>query len=67
MAIKITSGLKKIFFNCLHARWMTPLVKYLLKRRWSANASGDVTRAKELSKKVSELIAQNRTNWGRSH
>lgn len=36
--------------------WMTPLVKYLLKKKSRANASGN----------VSELIAENRMNWGRA-
>ena len=45
---------------------MTPLVKYLLKRKSRANASGNITRAKELSKEVSELIAENRMNLRRA-
>ena len=46
--------------------WMTPLVKHLLKKKSRANASGNVARAKELSKRVSELIAESRMNWGRA-
>ncbi|PFX21292.1 hypothetical protein AWC38_SpisGene14230 [Stylophora pistillata] len=46
--------------------WMAPLVKYLLKKKLTANASRNVARATELSRKVSELIAENRMNWGRA-
>ena len=44
-----------------------PLVKHLLKKKSRTNASGNVARAcKELSKRVSEFIAESRMNWGRA-
>lgn len=45
---------------------MTLLVKQLLKKKSRTNASGNVARAKELSKRVSEVIAENRMNLGRA-
>ena len=37
---------------------------YEWKKKSRANASGNVARAKELAKKVLELIAEIRMNWG---
>ena len=37
---------------------------YECKKKSRANASGNVARAKELAKKVLELIAEIRMNWG---
>ena len=58
--------IRTVTLSSRHPSWMTPLVKYLLKKKLRANASGNVARAKELSKRVSELIAENRVNWGRA-
>lgn len=58
--------IRSVTLSSRDSPWMTPLVKYLLKKKLRANASGNVARAKELSKRVSELIAENRVNWGRA-
>ena len=46
--------------------WISPLLKYLLKKRSKAAASGRASKVKELTDRVSVLIAENRKNWGKA-
>ena len=46
--------------------WISPLLKYLLKKRSKAAVSGRASQVKELTDRVSLLIAENRKNWGKA-
>ena len=46
--------------------WISPLLKYLLKKQSKAMASGNAIKVKELTDRVSDVIAENRKNWGSS-
>ena len=58
--------IRTVTLSSRYPPWMTLLVKQLLKKKSRTNASGNVARAKELSKRVSEVIAENRMNLGRA-
>ena len=46
--------------------WITPLVKYLLRRKKRAADKGHVHKAEDLSSKVYKLIGENRKNCGKN-
>ena len=46
--------------------WITPLVKYLLRKKKRAGDKGDVHKVGDLSSKVYKLIGENRKNWGKN-
>ena len=46
--------------------WITPLVKYLLRKKKRAADKGTVDKVKDLSSKVCKLIGENRRNWGKT-
>ena len=45
--------------------WITPLVKYLMKKRSKAISSLSISRVQELSARISTIIGEIRKNWGK--
>lgn len=52
--------LKTVTLSTRDPPWVTPLVKFLIKKRSRAATSGNTSKIKEFSTKISKLIAENR-------
>ena len=58
--------MRRFVMSSCDPTWITPLVKYLLRKKKRAADGGHTHKAEDLSSKVYKLIGENRKNWGRN-
>ena len=57
---------RRVVMSTRDPPWITPLVKYLLRKKKRAADKGNVDKVEDLSSKVCKLIGEHRRNWGKT-
>ena len=59
-------SVRRVVMSSCDPYWITPLIKYVLRKKKRGADKGRVHKVEDLSSKVYKLIGENRKNWGRN-